>query len=341
LPDYEYEETSAEFEAGGELFRTTGKTVLNLGWQGWYTYVGEHNVQGKEDKGTDEDGDTGEPSYAEKTLDTQVLPFFRQDEHGTISASVTEKMTSPPKPYTYHALIAAMNGIHAYVKDPMIRAKLKELQGIGAEATQEAIISTLFERGYIEKKKKQIFSTNLGKLLIDLLTGGDGKASVFVQPDMTALWEQRMSDIEGGAPLEPFISEVVGMVKDITSRDLNIPHDIQGMERKREPGEGIAEAPCPLGCGSNARRFDGKYGLFWKCRCSPNSTFRDENGAPVLKEKRTESKCPLPGCKGTAKRLAGKKDGRLFWVCDLCGSFFDDIDGVPFIREKKSSDRRG
>ncbi|MDR1483033.1 MAG: hypothetical protein LBI74_10450, partial [Synergistaceae bacterium] len=36
-----------------------------------------------------------------------------------------------------------------------IRAKLKELWGIGTEATQESIISTLFDRGYIQLKSSK------------------------------------------------------------------------------------------------------------------------------------------------------------------------------------------
>jgi DNA topoisomerase-3 len=59
-------------------------------------------------------------------------------------------------------LLAAMNGIHAFVRDPRIKAKLKELQGIGTEATQEGVLSTLFERGYIEKKKSRLFPRILG-----------------------------------------------------------------------------------------------------------------------------------------------------------------------------------
>ena len=38
LPNFEYEETVVEFEAGGEIrekFRATGRTVVCLGWQGW------------------------------------------------------------------------------------------------------------------------------------------------------------------------------------------------------------------------------------------------------------------------------------------------------------------
>ncbi len=32
LPEYEYEETTIEFKAGKELFRSTGRTVVDLGW---------------------------------------------------------------------------------------------------------------------------------------------------------------------------------------------------------------------------------------------------------------------------------------------------------------------
>jgi DNA topoisomerase-3 len=131
-----------------------------------------------------------------------------------------------------------MNNIHVHVKDPQIKGKLRELQGIGTEATQEAILTTLFERGYIEKRKKQIVSTDLGRLLIDLLLGngeGESKASVLVYPDLTALWEQKMSDIESGAvSLDSFVEEVAGMVREILSGSLNIPQAIPGMERRKE-----------------------------------------------------------------------------------------------------------
>jgi DNA topoisomerase-3 len=272
-----------------------------------------------------EEDDTGE-------RDAPILPSVGQGESGTVQALFLEKTTKPPKRFTFHSLIGAMNAIHVYVKAPEIKAKLKELQGIGTAATQEAIIGTLFERGYVCKKKKEIFSTDLGKLLIDLLAE---KASALVYPDMTALWEGRMSDIEKGAPLESFVGEVAGMVNGIISGNLDIPENIPGIERKKPKSGEIVEAPCPLGCGGSARRYDGKYGPFWKCSCSPGLTFNDENGAPAVREQRTEAKCPAPNCKGKAMRLAGKKDGRLFWLCHLCGNFFDDADGKPAMRVKK------
>jgi uncharacterized C2H2 Zn-finger protein len=275
-----------------------------------------------------------------------------------------------------------MNGIHVFVKDLEIRQKLKEIQGIGTEATQENIIAVLFTRGYLEKKKKQVVSTKLGQLLIDLL--GKGKASVMVNPDMTALWEQKMTDIENGAmTLESFVSEVADMTRAILSEKLDIPADISdvpGMTRqhrclaencegflrhirrldkspffscpvchatfndvegvpvpkKEWPGE-IVEAPCPLGCGRNARRFSGRYGHYWKCLCSPDATFKDADGQPEVREQRTEAPCPVKGCKGKAVRLTNKKDGSLFWKCGKCGNFFDDRDGKPTIREALES----
>ncbi|MDR0616580.1 MAG: hypothetical protein LBG29_07200 [Synergistaceae bacterium] len=45
--------------------------------------------------------------------------------------------------------------------------------------------------------------------------------------------------------------------------------------------------------------------------------------------------CPVKGCKGKAVRFERKSDNRSFWKCAKCGNFFDDIDGVPAVREKE------
>jgi DNA topoisomerase-3 len=277
-----------------------------------------------------------------------------------------------------------MNNVHRFVRDPEIRAKLKEVQGIGTEATQEDVISILFKRGYLEKRKKQVTSTLLGGLLIDLLS--EGRASALVRPDLTALWERKMDEIgEGLLPLDTFVDEVADMARNIISDPLTFPSgvsdvSIPGISRQpkcltygcggflrriAKPGKSAfyscplcratfsdaggvpvpkkerigetVEASCPLGCGGNARRYEGRYGPFWKCPCSPGVTFRDSGGIPVLREARearTEAPCPVKGCKGRAARFASKKDGRLFWKCATCGNFFDDVDGAPVLREK-------
>ena len=145
-----------------------------------------------------------------------------------------------------------------------------------------------------------------------------------------------MSEIEGNsASLDDFVSEVAGMVREVISGKLNVPADIPYMERKKESSGEVIEALCPLNCDGKARRFTGKYGFFWKCYCSPDVTFKDVGGVPIVSEARIEVSCPMKGCKGVAVRLVSKKDNRPFWKCAKCGNFFNDADGKPEVREKK------
>jgi DNA topoisomerase-3 len=386
LQDYVYEETSVDFSVGGETFGAAGRTVVNLGWQGW----DKSDEDGKSDtRGNGkENGEAEEEARAEGEIlearednGIQVLPGVREGERGSVQASIAEKVTKPPKPYTYHGLICDMNNIHTHVKDPAIRAKLKEIQGIGTEATQESIILTLFERGYVKKEKKSVISTDLGKLLIDLM-GTNEKTSMIEFPDMTALWERRMDEIQGGsASLDDFVEEVAGMVRNIVSGNLDVPASIPGMTRRKKcPVDGcsgylryikdaktpffacpvchatfsdvggepvpkkeklpaLAEAPCPMNCGGKAQKYEGKYGYFWKCACSPSVIFGDADGVPVVREARAEAACPVKGCKGKAVRFERKSDGQPFWKCGVCGNFFEDVDGAPVQREKKEKRR--
>ena len=286
-----------------------------------------------------------------------------------------EKNTKPPKPYTYHALIKDMNNVHNYVQDAGIKAKLKEIKGIGTAATQETVIATLFARGYIEKRKKNIYATELGKRLIVILSCG--KASVIVQPDLTALWEQRMSDIERGADFEPFVAEVAEMVREIIADKLDIPTDILGMPKL----ERCLNADCPgflrhvvkpskynfFACPVCCATFDDVDGkptpkkessgelIEATCPrgCGNNARrfsgkygpfwkcacspemMKDVGGKPVIKEAQVKADCPVKACKGKVVLLRSKKDQRPFWMCETCTNFFDDDDGQPVIRAAK------
>ena len=94
-----------------------------------------------------------------------------------------------------------------------------------------------------------------------------------------------------------------------------------------------------MSCGGKAQKYEGKYGYFWKCSCSPDVTFKDEDGVPAVREARLEAPCPVKGCKGKAVRFERKSYGSAFWKCGACGNFFEDSDGVPVLREKKEKRR--
>ena len=325
LPECEIRDTVIEFEAAGEKFKATGKETLNPGWRK-VEKGGE-----AEEKKSDEEGQG-------------ALPSVVAGESGQVTPSVEEKKTTPPKRFTYDGLLDAMNSIHRFVQDPEIKKQLKDLDGIGTPATQESIIKLLFDRQFIEKRKKQIYSTAAGQALIDLLSAGT--SAILVKPDMTALWEREMTQIEqGNLDLDAFVREVASMLGNMTGTPLDVP-EISGLKRrkhclvegctgylrnvkgkngdflscpvckatfskdangdpipKKEPSGEVVEADCPLGCGRKARQFTGPYGKFWKCFCSPNTTFKDVDGQPVAREERPKAPCPVRGCKGKAMKL--------------------------------------
>lgn len=272
LPEYEYEETVIEFTASGECFRSSGRTVLNLGWQGWETRPDAQEGVIKDDE-KDENGDSEA---------VQILPSVQENEKGLVNGALEEKTTKAPRPFTYHTLLAAMNGIHTFVKDPAVKEKLKEIQGIGTEATQENVILTLFKRGYLEKRKKQIVSTDLGKVLIEILSGG--KAAMMVSPDLTAVWEEEMTGIEkGSVSLDDFIARVAGMVRDITTDRLSLPSEILGLKKREQR----PEERCPAdGCSGTVTLYKSKKDgrLFWKCSTC-EGYFDDLGGQPVVRKK--------------------------------------------------------
>jgi DNA topoisomerase-3 len=326
LPDYEYEQTIVTVTAGGENYRATGRTVTTGGWMLWEKEdESDKNAKGR---GKEENDDV-----------THELPNVEESEGGELETFVEEKKTNPPKRFTYETLIAAMNGIHAYVSDPEIKKMLKDLDGIGTAATQEGIVKKLFDlkRNYLVKEKKNIISTPLGRALIDLLTATK-HGSALVKPDLTALWERKLSAVEAGTlPLENFISEVSSMVSDIvTDSDSTVP-ELDGVQRGGQTSkiEKTDKKCLKEGCEGFLNlipRKDGS-GSFFSCPECKATYSADTDGNPVLKSPAIEADCPSPGCGGTAQQRNGQYGA--YWVCKKCGNKFNDLDGKPVVKEKK------
>ena len=147
-----------------------------------------------------------------------------------------------------------------------------------------------------------------------------------------------MSRIDRGElQLESFIQEVARMIGEMVQKPLVVP-DVEGCSGylrrikgkngfflacpvckttfsqgsdgnpvpKKAPSGEVVEADCPLDCGRKARQFNGPYGKFWKCFCSQETTFKDVDGRPVVREDRPKAPCPVKGCKGKAEKMQGK-----------------------------------
>ena len=85
----------------------------------------------------------------------------------TVDLQVLEKETKPPQPYTEGTLITAMKTAGKTVDSEEAQSILKEVEGIGTEATRANIIETLKQKEYIKVEKNNGLFDLRGYRVID------------------------------------------------------------------------------------------------------------------------------------------------------------------------------
>jgi len=292
-PVHVYSQTRVEVSHAQERFTASGRIVRELGWKEVYGVDAE-------DKKDDDEG---------------MLPAMGKGDSVIFLQAVAEKKsTRPPGRFTAATLLAAMKEIHKYVKNPDLKKQLKDVSGIGTEATRATIIKELLQRGFLteEKKKKYLMPTESAYLLIDALP------EELTYPDSTALWEtilHRMAD--GSESLEAFLKQQSEFITNICALATGISISLKG------------DHPCPE-CGKGALQpRNGKKGKFWGCSRYPacKAAYDDNNGEP----KKPKHLCPRCGSGGL--QLINGKNGA-FWGCNKypgCRATYNDKAGEPDI----------
>ena len=288
LPPQEFAVVSIEYDIAEEFFKATSRQCTKEGW---------HLLYSKEKDGEDD----------EKEPETRIPDAVTGEPVGIRELMISERKTTPPKRFTESTLLDAMNHIHLYVEDPEVKKILKETSGIGTAATQAKIIETLQQRQFIVKDKKALISTPKGRKLIAEID------DMLRKPDMTALWEQRLGEIqEGKNEIDLFIKDITETVKDITAARAKASPEVRSVAPQNDY-EG--QAPCPA-CDGRMRQLTGKFGKFWVCgHCG--LSLHDEGNKP-----QKTSTCPL--CGHITARIKGKNG--YFWGCrnQACKKTFKD-----------------
>jgi DNA topoisomerase-3 len=201
-PPHTYLQTTIELDVAGDRFEASGRQTTKLGWKALYA-----------DPGTEGAPDPAEAEKDRERESAAPLPRLTPGARVTVdSAAVTGQRTSPPKPFTDASLIAAMCGVAKFVRSPAVKKILTEADGIGTPATRAAIIETLFERGYVERARRAIVSTETGRALVASLP------EVATTPDMTAVWEAAMRAItEGTQTSGPFLARVGAQLEQLVA----------------------------------------------------------------------------------------------------------------------------
>lgn len=131
-PLQEFEDTVCEIDCAGETFIAKGKVILKAGW----TAAAKDEDEEIDSKDKDKDA----------AKESKQLPELHEGDKLVLSvADYTEKNTAPPKPFTQTSLIGAMCNAHQYVRDASLKTKLKDVKGIGTEATRSKIIKELLD----------------------------------------------------------------------------------------------------------------------------------------------------------------------------------------------------
>lgn len=219
---YLYNETKYEFTVEGESFRLTVKTPIQLGWKQYR-------------KADNEETMLYAPSYAEN--DT----FIAND------ITIKEGETKPPKYFTESTLLAVMENIDRLIDDKELKGFVKE-RGLGTPATRASIIEELIAAGYIERKKKQLVSTDYGRAFAASLPDNVKSA------ELTAQWEQKLFDIENGkGGADMLLNEIISTISSTIDFEKG-RRERAKVRRNREIGKcprcgsSIAESPKTFFC---------------------------------------------------------------------------------------------
>ena len=201
-PDAVYERTRVETtvaagtagEAGGHVFRTSGRVLLEAGWRAVYGQEARGPGEGSED-------DTG---------GDQLLPKLEQGESvETRSVESLRKETQPPRRFSEASLLAAMETAGRDIEDAELREAMKD-SGIGTPATRASIIERLIDVAYIEREGRALHATDKGVQVVGLL--GEHPLT---SAQLTGDWERRLGLIEQGEDSRPaFMQDIAKFTTD-------------------------------------------------------------------------------------------------------------------------------
>lgn len=170
---------------------------------------------------------------------------------------IFEKETKPKPRYTEASLLKDMTSISKYVQNKELQKALREKDknkekengSIGTPATQGKIIADLFRRGYLERKEKQIYSTELAREYLKILPEEIKSA------EMTAKWWLIQEQIKiGKASPDELINSVLNNVKEIISSEYK---EISIEKEQKQEKEVIGKC---LICGKNIYQGKTKTG---------------------------------------------------------------------------------
>lgn len=258
-PVHIYEQTRVGVEYKEEQFTASGRVVKQWGWKELYRAKSRAEVEAD-----------AEENEKDKDEAAELPPMKKNDAVTYRDGRAEEKKTKPPTRFTPATLLQGMKEIHKYVKNPEMKKQLRDVYGIGTEATRATIIDDLIRRKFLltQGKKKYLIPTDEAYLLIDALP------DELTYPDSTAVWEDRLHSMaEGEGSVEEFLQAQIELTELLCGK---------AADARLATPEASGFVKCPR-CGRGVLRLrEGKRGAFWGCSDYPRCRMAcdDKDGAP-------------------------------------------------------------
>ena len=259
---HRFEAVTAVLDCQGNSFTAKGKTVLQAGWK---EVERLYRMGLKESKPEDDEN-----------MDAS-LPMLQEGQiFETVSASVREGKTSPPKHYTEDSLLAAMEtaGAGDMPEDA-------ERKGLGTPATRAATLEKLVSAGFMQRKKKQLIPTEKGTNLILVLPDN------IKSPTLTAEWESMLKQVERGElAAESFMGQIADMSRTLVKEHTSPEERFTGLFPDAKNNGREAVGTCPR-CGGTV--YEGKKGFFCDNRDCAFALWKDNKFFSGKKKSITKS----------------------------------------------------
>jgi DNA topoisomerase-1 len=253
---------SVEITANDYIFRASGMKIKFAGFMKLY-------IEGRD----------------EEEEKAKQLPDLAEGQRLNLSKLVPEQhFTAPPPNYTEATLIKAM-----------------EEEGIGRPSTYAPTISTIISRGYVNRKGKTLFPTELGTIVAGLLAEYFDK---IVNMKFTASIEEQLDSVEDGK--RDWVDVLRDFYPDFSVALDKAEAEIGQVELKDE----VSDIPCEK-CGRMMVYKIGRYGRFLACPGFPEC----RNTKAIVVEAGVN--CPVCGAKVLIKK---SKRGKVYYGCERNGN---------------------
>lgn len=255
-----YDTINVDIDVNKYNFKASGQ---NLKFKGFMTLY----VEGKDNEQEDEESTT--------------IPKLKNGQE-VIKKKLDSKQsfTEPPARYTEASLVKEL-----------------EAKGIGRPSTYSPTITTILERRYIQKEKKQLVPTELGEVVNKLLTEN---FSDIVNVEFTAQIENEFDHVaEGKEEWKQVLREFYPQFEQEVEK---VDKELEHVKLEEE----VSDVKCDK-CGRNMVVKMSRYGKFLACPGYPEC----KNVKPFVVT--IDEPCPVCGAKVQVRKT---KRGKNYYICE-------------------------